>query len=214
MILDGLIHGWRTYPMEADPVSMVAVFSSSTKQQYLLQEATVSNFRVFFINWLQCHPRWSFLNFMSFGSWWNELHSFLQPIPITRKLTFLTIHQSHGQGDPTWGGGRGFTLAVYPHKKMANQSSLLLEATKDHASTKTMWKSLTWKPTPYILVIWAGRCVFQIIKVILSILSGQNLPIYLHGHTSLSYEDRVIIIGGEEGTSCNSKNDFSKAIYV
>ena len=59
-----------------------------------------------------------------------------------------------------------------------------------------------------------GRCAFQIIKLMLSMFSGQNLPIYLHGHTSLSYEDRVIILGGEEGTNCNSKKDFSKAIYV
>ena len=59
-----------------------------------------------------------------------------------------------------------------------------------------------------------GMCVFLIIKLMSSTFSGQNLPIYLHGHTSLSFEDRVVILGGKEGTNCNSRKDFSMAIYV
>ena len=59
-----------------------------------------------------------------------------------------------------------------------------------------------------------GMSVSHIIKLMSSTFSGQNLPIYLHGHTSLSFEDRVVILGGEEGINCNSRKDFSKAIYL
>ena len=51
-------------------------------------------------------------------------------------------------------------------------------------------------------------------RLLLSIISGRNIPNGLYGHVALSSGHKVYVMGGYQGSPCRGGIGYSKAVYV